>query len=96
MMTNDDFRTWMQKRGYNQSQVADILRVSQSQVSRWLSGQSEIPGPVEVVLSIERGMRAFLPDFPGGSDSEQVRDALARCQAVFEMILVDPAIPPRD
>lgn len=93
MMTSEDFRKWMNDRKYNQSQTADILRVSQSQISRWVTGKTEIPGPVEVVLDLERGMRAFLIDFPAGAESGKVRDARSRCQAVYESILIDPAIP---
>lgn len=89
-MTKDDLKMWMQDRGYNQLQVANILRVAQSQVSRWLSGQTEIPGPVGVVLDIERGMRTYLFDLPDGSDADTVRDARARCQAIYESFLVDP------
>jgi transcriptional regulator with XRE-family HTH domain len=94
-MTKDDLRKWMDTRGYNQMQVADILCVAQSQVSRWLSGQTEIPGPVGVVLGLERGMRAYLVDLPVGSDADDIRNAWARCQAIYESFLVDPAIPPK-
>lgn len=93
-MRNDELKRWMDDRGYNQLQVADLLRVSQSQVSRWLNGNTEIPGPVCVVIDIERGMRSYLMDLPEGSDADVVRDARARCQSVYETILVDPAIPP--
>ena len=94
MMTKEDFREWMKGRGYNQTQVADILRVSQSQVSRWLSGRSEIPGPVEVLLSIEKAMRRSLVDLPDGASVEEVRNARVHCSVVYEMFLLDPAIPP--
>lgn len=54
-MTSKDLREAIKRLGMNQSQTAAYLRVSEGAVSRWLSDERPIPGPicklVEMALS---------------------------------------------
>jgi hypothetical protein len=55
-----------------------------------MSGQSEIPGPIEVIVGIESGLYPHLMELPDGSDGDAVRNAWARSQVIFEQFFIDP------
>ena len=57
-MTAQEFRDAIAKLGINQVQAARALRVDPRTVRRWIAGDVEIPGPVEVLLEgwLKRGM----------------------------------------
>ena len=57
-MTPKEFRNAIAKLGINQTQAARALRVDPRTVRRWVAGDVNIPGPVEVLLEgwLKRGI----------------------------------------
>jgi hypothetical protein len=50
MMTPDELRDEISKRGWDQRTTAEILGVTEAAVSLWVNGRRPIPGPVAAAL----------------------------------------------
>lgn len=51
-MTANEFRAWVERHGYTQAEAAEELDTTQASVSRWLSGDRTIPGPVARLVEV--------------------------------------------
>jgi hypothetical protein len=51
-MKADQFRAAMKALDYNETEIAQVLRVSARAVARWASGEREVPGPVAALLTL--------------------------------------------
>lgn len=51
-MTSEQFKTTRKAFGASQAHFAHILRISRRQIIRYETGESDIPGPVSVLLEI--------------------------------------------
>ena len=52
-MTSTEFAAAVTELGWNQTQAAEALGVTPGAVSRWVSGQRMIPGPVRIIIQWE-------------------------------------------
>ena len=50
-MTTDDLRRWQAEMGHTYDTAAQALRVNRATYARWLSGDSAIPGPVDLACA---------------------------------------------
>lgn len=58
-MTGDDLKKWRERRGLNQTEMAQFLGVDQGTISRWEGGKREIPSFLHLALeSIKKKSRA--------------------------------------
>lgn len=51
-MKADQFRASIKTLGFNQTEIAQVLRVDARTVRRWALGEREVPGPVVAFLTL--------------------------------------------
>lgn len=56
-MSAAQFQRAIRKLGWNQRQAAEQLGVTEGAVSRWVSGDRQIPGPVEILIRGQVGSK---------------------------------------
>lgn len=65
-MKSHELRSVLEFLELNQTEVARLLRVAPRSVRRWVAGEAEVPGPVEVALEtfLLAGIPRQLPGRP--------------------------------
>lgn len=58
-MTPDQFKSRLDYLGLNQSRFAKLIYVHPNTVSKWMTGQARIPGPVIAYLDLADGVKAI-------------------------------------